>query len=127
MKEERLESPRINGYAFNLPVVRDEEVCIGCNACVEACPNDVHGPNPQAGKAPILLHPDDCWYCGGCVMECPRKDEGALQIHWPVKSALGWKRKDTGELYRVGRATPPAPNLAPPVGGWLPLRESKMR
>ena len=29
MREEILESPRISGYAFNIPIVRDEETCIG--------------------------------------------------------------------------------------------------
>jgi NAD-dependent dihydropyrimidine dehydrogenase PreA subunit len=125
MKEEVLESPRIIGYAFNIPIVRDEAVCIGCNSCVEACMNDVHGPNRETGKAPILLHPDDCWYCGSCVMECPLREEGAIKVHWPIRSALGWKRKDTGELYRVDMLNPPAPNMTPPVGGWTPLREPK--
>jgi hypothetical protein len=31
-----------------------------------------------------------------------------------------WKRKATGEHYRVGMKNPPPPNNRPPVGGWKP-------
>jgi hypothetical protein len=31
-----------------------------------------------------------------------------------------WKRKATGEHFRVGMKNPPPPNNMPPVGGWKP-------
>ena len=122
---ENKESFQISDYTSHIPVERYEAVCIVCHQCVEACMNDVHAPNPEKGKPPLVFHPDDCWYCGSCVMECPLKEEGAITIKWPLQSVLRWKRKDTGELYRVGMANPPAPNLTPPVGGWVVLREAK--
>jgi NAD-dependent dihydropyrimidine dehydrogenase PreA subunit len=115
----------ITGYAFHIPIERNEKVCIRCLKCVEACMNDVHAPNPEEGQPPIVLHPDDCWYCGSCLMECPVREEGAIAFKWPVQLELRWKRKETGELFRVGMANPPAPNMTPPVGGWDTLREPK--
>jgi MinD superfamily P-loop ATPase len=112
-------------YASHVPIERNEEVCIGCNSCVEACMHDVHVPNPKPGKPPLVFHPDDCWCCGCCVMECPLMEEGAITFKWPIQSELRWKRKETGELFRVGMANPPAPNTTPPVGGWVILRERK--
>jgi hypothetical protein len=43
-----------------------------------------------------------------------------------MKIDLQWKRKETGELYRMGMANPPKPNLTPPIGGWVILREAKI-
>lgn len=100
------------------PVEFDEEVCDGCNLCIEACMMDVLVPNPEKGKPPIVLYPDECWYAGSCVKECPKRDEGAIRFNWPVMLKMRWKRKETGEHFRVGMANPPAPNTRPPVGGW---------
>ena len=43
----------------NRPVIRNPEVCDGCNTCVDVCQEDVYVPNPEEGKPPITLHPDD--------------------------------------------------------------------
>jgi NAD-dependent dihydropyrimidine dehydrogenase PreA subunit len=112
-------------YASHVSIVRNEDVCIACNRCVDVCMQDVHVPNPEEGKPPLVYHPDDCWYCGCCVMECPRMEEGAIVFRWPVQSELRWKRKETGEHFRVGMANPPAPRMVPPVGGWVVLRDPK--
>ena len=63
---------------------------------------------------PIVLYPDDCWFCGTCVEECPA--EGAIRMEHPLNQRVGWKRKDTGELFRIGMKDPPPPNKRPPVG-----------
>jgi NAD-dependent dihydropyrimidine dehydrogenase PreA subunit len=118
----------MNGHStYHVSIVRDEAVCIGCNTCVEACMNDVHVPNAVSGKPPITLHADDCWYCGSCVMECPLNEEGAIKMVWPTQIDLQWKRKETGELYRIGMKNPPPPVKTPPIGGWNTLSESKMK
>jgi NAD-dependent dihydropyrimidine dehydrogenase PreA subunit len=82
------------------PVIRDPEVCIGCNTCVDVCQVDVYVPNPVKGKPPITLHPDECWYCGCCVNECPLLDKGAIKFNWPLQQKGYFKRKDTGEIIR---------------------------
>jgi NAD-dependent dihydropyrimidine dehydrogenase PreA subunit len=104
----------------NRPLVFDEEVCNGCNRCLETCRSDVMIPNPKKGKPPILMYPDECWYCGCCVERCSRFLKGAIELVLPLTQQVGWKRKETGETYKVGMANAPAPNTRPPVGGWNP-------
>ena len=84
----------------NRPVIRNPEICNGCNTCVEVCQVDVYVPNPKKGKPPITLHPDECWYCGCCVNECPRLDKGAIKFNWPLQQKGYFKRKYTGEIIR---------------------------
>ena len=96
-------------------VVIDAELCQGCNQCVEVCRMDVLMPNPEKGQPPILLYPDECWFCGCCVEHCPI--DGAIRMEHPLNQRAGWKRKDTGELFRLGMKQPPPPNMRPPVGG----------
>ena len=100
------------------PVVFDEETCNGCNVCARQCSSDVLFPNPVKGKPPVVIYPDECWYCGCCVKACPSREKGAIKMRWPLMLQMRWKRKDTGEHFRLGMPDPPAPNLTPPVGGW---------
>ena len=83
----------------NTPVIFDPDTCNGCNNCVEVCQVDVYIPNPQKGNPPIILHPEECWYCGCCVDDCPRP--GAINFNWPLAQRGYWKRKETGERFRV--------------------------
>jgi NAD-dependent dihydropyrimidine dehydrogenase PreA subunit len=99
----------------NRPVLFDANACTGCNSCVETCMMDVLLPNPEQGKPPIVLYPDECWYCGCCVQECPSGDAGAIYLNWPLTLRMRWKRKETGENYRLGMPDPPPPNEKPPV------------
>ncbi len=107
----------------NKPLVFDENVCDGCNRCVRGCMMDVLYPNPEKGKTPIVLYPDECWYCGCCVMECPIWEKSPIKpltLKHPMMQRVRWKRKATGEHFRVGMKNPPPPNTRPPVGGWKP-------
>ncbi len=81
------------------PVTFDPEICNGCNQCVEVCQVDVYISNPEDGQPPIILHPDECWYCGCCVIDCPCP--GAIKINWPLQQRGYWKRKATGEVFRI--------------------------
>ena len=94
----------------------DPEICNGCNSCVDACSMDVFMPNPEKGKPPITVYPDECWCCGCCVSACPYPEAINLQIPLNRKVIIHWKRKDTGETYRLGMKNPPSPNTKPPVG-----------
>ena len=64
------------------PLLFDEELCIGCNRCMNVCQTDIMIPNPEKGKPPVVLYPGECWYCGSCVMECPRP--GAVRLQHPL-------------------------------------------
>ena len=88
------------------------ELCTGCNTCIEVCRMDVMVPSLEKGRPPVVLYPDECWLCGCCSSDCPA---GALTIEYPLNQKVGWKRKETGELFRIGMKNPPPPNTKPPV------------
>lgn len=100
------------------PITIREDICIGCNQCVEACMPDVFAPNPEKGGPPLVLYPDECFYCGVCIEMCPVRFEGCMELTYPLMQKARWKRKETGEHFRVGMKDPPAPVERPPAGGW---------
>ncbi len=100
------------------PVLFNEEVCTGCNNCVERCVMDIFVPNPEKGKPPVILYPDECWYDGICVQSCLYWQKGAITLNHPMSQRVRWKRKATGEHFRIGMPNPPPPNERPPVSGW---------
>ncbi len=103
-----------NPLAPGPAVVIDPEYCTGCNSCVDSCRRDVLLPNPEPGGPPLTMYPDECWFCGCCAEDCP--EQGAITMVHPLGQRAIWKRKDTGEFYRIGMRNPPAPNNRPPVG-----------
>lgn len=44
----------------------DNEICVGCGACVDACP--VGAIKLEGG---IAIVSDGCISCGACVSSCP--------------------------------------------------------
>lgn len=105
-----------NPPAPNKAVAFNQAACTACNSCVEICPTDVLMPNPDPKLPPIVLYPEECWYCGGCVEECP--EQGAIVMLHPSSQriSVNWKRKETGELFRLGMKNPPSPVTRPPSG-----------
>lgn len=51
-----------------MPVVVDQEVCIGCETCVSTCPVESLKMN-ENGKS--QEDPDTCIDCGACIPVCP--------------------------------------------------------
>jgi len=90
---------RPNAVTPNKPLRFNSDICNGCNRCVEICLMDVLIPNPKKGKPPIILYPDECWYDGCCVLECPKS--GAIKMNHPLMQRVRFRRKDTGEHFRV--------------------------
>ena len=114
----------------NRPISFNADTCNGCNKCVKFCLMDVLYPNPEKGKPPIVLYPEECYYCGSCVMECPiweREVIKPITFKHPMMQRVRWKRKATGEHYRVGMKNPPPPVNKPPVGGWKPRSGEQSR
>lgn len=46
-----------------------EELCIGCNACVAACPTHVLDGGPAG--TPLIARQDQCQTCFMCELYCP--------------------------------------------------------
>ena len=88
-----------NRITPNRPVLFNPDICTGCNSCVNYCDTDVLIPNPDKGDTPIILFPDECWYCGCCVDGCPQS--GAITLNHPLTQRVRWKRKKTGEFFRL--------------------------
>jgi NAD-dependent dihydropyrimidine dehydrogenase PreA subunit len=104
-----------NPPAPNRAIEFNAAYCSGCNQCVEICRSDVLMPNPEKKKPPIVLYPDECWFCGTCVMECKRP--GSIVMLHPLHQDVSvvWKRKESGEFFRLGMLNPPPPNERPPA------------
>ncbi len=102
-----------NPFTPGKAVEIDAEVCNGCGACVDVCRMNVLVPHPTEGRPPIVLYPDECWFCACCVEECPQE---AIRMEHPLNQKVGWKRKETGEYFRIGMRNPPEPYRKPPVG-----------
>jgi len=49
--------------------VIDSEVCLGCGACVDACPSEAI--SEQDDK--YVIDADGCNDCGACEDECPEE------------------------------------------------------
>jgi len=49
---------------------KDQELCIGCESCDDACPMVVICMNPETNKAEIR-YPTDCMIRYNCELECP--------------------------------------------------------
>ena len=102
-----------NPFAPGEVVTIDPELCDGCNICVERCRSQVLLPNPEEGKPPLIVYPEECWFGACCEAHCPRE---AIKMIHPLNQRIAWKRKETGEYFRIGIANPPPPNTRPPYG-----------
>ena len=92
----------------------DHEKCVGCNNCVSKCRMQTIMPNPDKGEPPIVIYPDECWFCGCCIEACAK---GAIKMQYPINQRLFFKRKTTGEIFRIGGPdSPPQSYFEPPVG-----------
>ena len=96
----------------NTCIVIDPKLCVACGTCSEVCRADVMLPNPEKGKPPIVTYPDECWFCGCCKFHCPA---GAITVVYPLNQRIGFKRKATGEYFRMGMKNPPPPCTTPPT------------
>lgn len=77
-------------------VIVDQELCIGCGACVKACPFGAMTLHPDTGLA------INCDLCGECVEACPVQelrivspDEIAADTRWHSLDRLAANLEET--------------------------------
>lgn len=54
----------------------DQELCNGCEICVNNCTMDVIRMDEKSKKA-VIKYPEDCICCAYCELDCP---EGAIYV-----------------------------------------------
>jgi thioredoxin reductase (NADPH) len=72
---------KAEGPAYPHPVV-DPMLCIGCHACVEACPHDVLAI-VNGVSVPVAL--DQCMEDTACTVECPTSPKACIVINTTKK------------------------------------------
>jgi thioredoxin reductase (NADPH) len=67
-----------DGPLFPRPVI-DPFLCIGCHACVEACPHDVLAITADGVAAAV--NADQCMEDTSCQVECPTSPKACVVVH----------------------------------------------
>ena len=103
-----------NAIAPGMTVTIDSKKCTGFILCTKKCRMQTILPNPARGEPPVVIYPDECWFCGLCVEAC---QNDAIRLHYPINQRLFFKRKTTGEVFRIDGSEVPAQSyFEPPVG-----------
>lgn len=58
-------------------VIRNEERCTHCGACITICPADAFELDPKTRR--VTFHNDKCLACGLCLKACPPR---AMEVHF---------------------------------------------
>jgi len=58
-------------------VIRNEERCTSCGACVTICPTGVFEVEPSTKR--VIFHHEKCLACGLCIKACPPR---AMELHF---------------------------------------------
>lgn len=66
------------GPAFPHPVI-DPALCIGCHACVEACPHDVIAITSNGKAVPVRA--EQCMEDTACEVACPTEPEACVVVY----------------------------------------------
>ena len=58
-------------------VIRNEERCTHCGACITICPTDAFELEPLTRR--VSFHNEKCLACGLCIKACPPR---AMELHF---------------------------------------------
>jgi adenylylsulfate reductase, subunit B len=71
-----------------MPPVIDNDKCIKCNSCAQACIGDVFYGSKK-GEIPVIAYPEECWHEAACMSACPV--EGAISLRIPLPMMISYK------------------------------------
>jgi len=63
--------------ALSQDVIRNEERCTHCGACITICPTDAFELDPVTRR--VNFNDDKCVACGQCIKACPPR---AMELHF---------------------------------------------
>ena len=58
-------------------VIRNEERCTHCGACITICPTDAFELDPHTRR--VIFYNEKCVACGQCIKACPPR---AMELHF---------------------------------------------
>ena len=61
----------------------EQEACIGCRICAEACQEGAIESDDQSGEP--IFRPEKCLYCGDCIRNCPTEAWRSQAVGWIVR------------------------------------------
>ena len=63
--------------ALSQDVIRNEERCTHCGACITICPTNAFELDPQTRR--VIFYNEKCVACGQCIKACPPR---AIELHF---------------------------------------------
>jgi len=66
----RLEEAGVTVRVMENAIVRDEEECVDCGACISVCPQEVFSFDEEWR---IRVNSERCVLCGKCIQACPHR------------------------------------------------------
>ncbi|MFB3763768.1 MAG: 4Fe-4S binding protein [Methanotrichaceae archaeon] len=67
--KEAFERRGVKVVTLEIPVIKDEDECIHCGACVSVCPTGTF----RFDEWRVVADPGKCIQCGACITGCPQR------------------------------------------------------
>ena len=67
--KEAFEKRGVKAVLLEIPILKDEDECIHCGACVSLCPTGTF----RFDDWRVVADPGKCIQCGACITGCPQR------------------------------------------------------